>query len=118
MAEPEYEIGEGEVERFLGHLDEWGASLDRPERALLHIVLERAAASGGSGFDEVSYAVGPGTASELIGPFLRDVVSGDALTIRAGEIEDLELDERAAEQVVGGMMRQGGGLGWSEWGRG
>jgi hypothetical protein len=108
MAEQDYDLKGPQVERFLTHLDEWGASLDRPDRALLQIVLERAAASSDKSFEDFAFTVGPGTASEIVAPFLHEIVTSTGLTIRARETPDRETPD---------AIRQGG-AGWSEWGRG
>lgn len=76
-------ITEDEVESFVGKLETWGGSLSAGEKALLQLVLERAAGRAIAGPDEVEFAF-PATRGfgEVVTPFLREIVEGGALSVR------------------------------------
>jgi len=80
-------IGEEELRGFVRKLDDWGASLPLGEKALLQLVLERAAGRGIGSAQEADFnfpaAQGFGG---VVTPFLQEIVSSGALSVRAPDV--------------------------------
>ena len=82
MEEEADRLTEREVQSFVEKLESWSGSLNVGEKALLQLVLERAAGRAIPP-DEVDFAF-PATEGfgDVVTPFLREIVAGGALSVR------------------------------------
>jgi hypothetical protein len=75
-------LGGEEVRQFLQKLDLWADTLNVGEKALLQLVVQRAAGEASKSSDvDMSFSAGGGF-GEVIAPFLREVVVDHALSVR------------------------------------
>jgi hypothetical protein len=82
-------VRDDDLNRFTRKLDAWGDSLSLGEKALLQVVLERAAGPGLAAAAEETDFSFPATGGfgDVVAPFLRELVSSGALSVRAPGIE-------------------------------
>lgn len=100
MADEEGKVGEEEVQSFTEKLEAWGEGLNVGEKALLQIVLERAAGRSieSAGEADLAFPASKGFGG-VVQPFLRELVAGGALNVR--------LPEEPMARPIRGWVRAG-----------
>lgn len=81
-------VGEQELREFQAKLDAWADSLNLGEKALLQVVLERAAGRDVRSARDLDFDF-PATAgfAKVVTPFLRELVQSGALSVRPPDVD-------------------------------